>query len=308
MADPDEERKQEAGDWQRLIVQWYGSHPAENIASMDVYREGLLREISPDDDFEIRCWPEAGSWNPKGESSSGGDGSLSRLVRAVKKYPAYAQRVRNTSADTGIVHFLDHSMAHLLPAVPAGMKTVVTVHDLIPLSYPGEQTTAQKRRFRRNVENLVHADAVIAVSEFTKSEIVEQLGIDPERIRVEPNGVSVPDVGGKECAAVNQLRTSGADAVLLSVGTTLQRKNLKILPAALKTAIEHSGKKLALLRIGDLLDADLAKSLRAVLGGDRLIELGRVDEETLWSAYRAADVLVFPSLHEGFGQIGRAHV
>ena len=116
-----------------------------------------------------------------------------------------------------------------------------------------------------------------------------------------PNGVNVPKVEHKDSAAVNQLRASGADAVLLSVGTTLRRKNLQILPAALKAVAEQSGKKLALFRIGDFLDTELAKSLRAVLGENRLIELGRVDEETLWSAYRTADVLIFPSLHEGFG-------
>jgi glycosyltransferase involved in cell wall biosynthesis len=300
MADSGAKPGSKIGGRQRPIVQWYGTHPAENIASMDVYRESLLREISPDDDFEIRCWPPAGSWNG-GLGGCTGKGPLSRFVRAIKKYSAYARRVRNTPACTAVVHLLDHSMAHLLPDVPVGMKTVVTVHDLIPLSYPGELTPSQQKRFLRNVENLRCADAIIAVSEFTKSEIVEHLGIDPERITVVPNGVSVPDAIPNECAAVNRLRANGADAVLLSVGTTLQRKNLQILPAALKVAAEKSGKRLGLLRIGDLLNADLANELQAVLGEGGLIELGRVDEPTLWSAYRAADVLIFPSLYEGFG-------
>ena len=299
MADLGDESMQEVVDRQAPVVQWYGTHPAENIPSMDVYRESLLREVSPKDDFEFRCWPEAGSWDPKVENSA--VGTLSRLVRAVKKYPGYTRRVRNTPRDTAIVHFLDHSMAHLLPQVPFGMKTVVTVHDLIPLGCPGEQTPAQHNRFRRNAENLVRADAIIAVSEFAKSEIVAHLGIDSGQITVVPNGVSVPDEIPRQCAAVDQLRASGADAVLLSVGTTLQRKNLQILPAALKAAGEKNGKQLALIRVGDRLHTDLAKKLKLVLGENLLIELGRVDETTLWSAYRAADVLVLPSLSEGFG-------
>ena len=300
MADSDVRAAQRTAGRQRRVVQWYGTHPAENIASMDVYRESLLREISADDDFEIRCWPPAGSRNPKAGNGAGG-GPLSRIIRAGKKYPGYARRVRATPTDTDIVHLLDHSMAHLLRSVPAGIKTVVTVHDLIPLRYPGEQTPAQQKRFRRNVENLRDADAMVAVSEFTRSEIVERLGICRERIRVVPNGVSVPAVVAENCAAVDQLRASGADAVLLSVGTTLQRKNLDILPGALKSAADLCGKRLALLRIGERLDSTLARRLQTVLGEDRLVELGRVDEAALWSAYRAADALVFPSLHEGFG-------
>ena len=183
MAEPDARLKKNASDGQRPIVQWYGTHPVENIASMDVYRESLLREISPDDEFEIRCWPPAGSWNPEQESPPGG-GPISRLVRAVKKYSVYARGVGKTPSDTSIVHLLDHSMAHLLPAVPSNIKTVVTVHDLIPLSYPGEQTPAQQQRFRRKVENFVLADAIIAVSQFTKSEIVTKPGIDSEWCRM----------------------------------------------------------------------------------------------------------------------------
>ncbi len=69
------------------------------------------------------------------------------------------------------------------------MPTVLTVHDLAILRSPEAFPHWHRLYGSRLPRVLRSADAIVAVSEFTKAETVDLAGVPPERIRVIPNGV-----------------------------------------------------------------------------------------------------------------------
>ena len=154
---------------------------------------------------------------------------------------------------------------------------VVTVHDVAVLRHPEwfNRWTATYSRFA--VPRVLRAAArVIAVSEFTKREIVELLDVPPEKIRVVPNAV--------EDVFVAEGRRAEGNYVL-AVGTLEPRKNLA--------------------RIAEAVDGELrvvgARGWGGVEPPSNVVWLGDVDDDELAALYRGARCLVYASLYEGFG-------
>jgi glycosyltransferase involved in cell wall biosynthesis len=161
--------------------------------------------------------------------------------------------------------------------VRSSVPVVVTVHDLAVLRHPGAFNQWTRRYSRFAVPRVAGAARrLIAVSEFTRGEIVELLGVPEERICVIPNAVGE--------AFVADGPASGGDYVL-AVGTLEPRKNL----GAAQEAAQRLGVEL--------------RVVGAQGWGDVQVNgwLGRVSDEELAALYRGARCLVFPSLYEGFG-------
>jgi len=157
------------------------------------------------------------------------------------------------------------------------MPLVVTVHDLAVLRHP-ETFNQWTRRYSRSCVPRVAraASRIIAVSEFTKRELVELLGTPPGKVTVIPNGVA--GVFSPEGL------TAEGDYVL-AVGTLEPRKNLERVQVAARMA---------------------GVELRVVgargWGGVRSAGwLGRVSDDELACLYRGAKCVVYASLYEGFG-------
>jgi glycosyltransferase involved in cell wall biosynthesis len=154
---------------------------------------------------------------------------------------------------------------------------VVTVHDLAVLRHPGTFNQWTRRYSRLAVPRVARAARiVIAVSDFTRREIVELLGVPAERIRVIPNAVGPPfDPGGP----------AAAGDYVLAVGTLEPRKNL----GAAQQAAQRLGVELRVVGAQGW-------------GGVQVNGwLGHVSDERLAELYRGARCLVYPSLYEGFG-------
>jgi glycosyltransferase involved in cell wall biosynthesis len=213
------------------------------------------------------------------------------FTRKVSSPLAVRSRVRG-----GLAHILDHSWSDLTDFLPKSVQSVVTVHDLIPLRYAGELGSREVGRFKDRVSKLRSVDAIISVSKYTKNEIVERLGISEDRIYVVPNGVNLPPLNGVRGSRkpVDQLRVG-------SLGSVLMRKNLEVLAPAFKMYKEDSKRGVKLIRAGLPLSVPLKSALLNVLGEDGLEEWGRVSEEKLEDFYQSIDVMVIPSLYEGFG-------
>ncbi|WP_411845344.1 glycosyltransferase family 1 protein [Roseibacillus persicicus] len=218
------------------------------------------------------------------------------LKRFISSQIAYPRLLQNFSI-SGVAHILDHSSAYLVPALKKmGVPILVTAHDIFPLYCNEGLSVRQKNRFRRTLDNLHHADMIFSVSEFSKGDLVEKLGLDAEKILVNPLGVH-------PCFQPNGPRVTGVAQgrlTVLSVGTTGPRKNLESLPKIFKE-VSRTFSNVTLVRIGPKLNEDLLKSLQEILGVEGVIELGRVDEDDLVKWYNTADVLILPSLFEGFG-------
>jgi glycosyltransferase involved in cell wall biosynthesis len=154
---------------------------------------------------------------------------------------------------------------------------VVTVLDLAVLRHPGMFNQWSRRYSRFAVPRVVQAAAaVITISEFTKSEVVELLGTTPENVHAIPIAVELP-------FTAEGPRADGD--YVLAVGTLEPRKNLA-------RVVEAAG------RIG----ADLRVVGAEGWGGVSVDGwAGRVSDDELAALYRGARCLVYPSLYEGFG-------
>jgi glycosyltransferase involved in cell wall biosynthesis len=156
---------------------------------------------------------------------------------------------------------------------------VVTVHDLGILRHPEVFNRWTRAYSRLLVPRVVrNARRVIAVSEFTRRELVELLGIPEERVRVIGNAVEL---------VFSPEGESASGEYVLAVGTVEPRKNLPRLAEATR-------------RAGVELRVVGARGWGSVpLAG--VTELGEVSDEELARLYRGASVVAYPSLYEGFG-------
>jgi len=161
------------------------------------------------------------------------------------------------------------------------VPVVVTVHDLAVLRLPDAFNRWTREYGRRLLGPVVRAARrVIAVSEFTKREVVDLLRVPDERVRVVPNAVGAP-------FTADGPRAEGD--YVLAVGTVEPRKNLpRLVEAAARAGVE-------LRVVGDPGWGGVE------VAGNGVRRLGFVPDEELARLYRGALCVAYPSLYEGFG-------
>ena len=168
----------------------------------------------------------------------------------------------------------------------AGGVRATTVHDLVPLRFP-EWVTAKTREMHgaKYVNTARTCDVVFVNSEFTGRDVVERLGVAPERVRVAYPGV-------KEAFRPDGERADLGRPYVLTVATLEPRKNLATLVEAHR--LLDDGLLLAVAGGSGWGD-------QTELRGPNVVRLGFVSDEELARLYRGAAVAVYPSRFEGFG-------
>lgn len=222
-------------------------------------------------------------------------------TRYRQRSPALVEHHRHPAE---LVHITDHALGHHVRSLGKAAPTVVTCHDLMPLYLPHYYSLPlaplQKALITRSVRTMTEADHLIAVSEATKSRMVDVLDIAPERISVVPNMIRHgfgPVANPREILAAAGVQLP-AGPLVLSVGHDGYYKNLELLLRAMATVPLRA---VSLLRVGPHLGRS-NRRLAARLGiEERIVELGRVPAATLCALYSAASVLAMPSRDEGFG-------
>jgi glycosyltransferase involved in cell wall biosynthesis len=203
--------------------------------------------------------------------------------------------IRSTRAD--LLH-----VTYIAPPRP-GCPTVVTVHDLSYLAHPEWLSWRVRFTLDRLVPRSVRAAArVIAISDFTKQDLVQRCGLPPEKIVVVAlaagaNFTLLPE------AAARPLLAGIREPFILAVGNLEPRKNLATLIEAFAELVRQHA------FAGQLVIAGKAKyrgedaaGVVARLGlKGRVVLTGFVDDATLRLLYNRAALFVYPSLYEGFG-------
>jgi glycosyltransferase involved in cell wall biosynthesis len=181
--------------------------------------------------------------------------------------------------------------ANLAPL--ASRRTVLVIHDVAALRRPQWYSRSYAAYQRRVLPALARrARQVVTVSEFSRGELAAVLDLDPRELAVVPNGVDPsvfsPDADPSRARAAYGLDTPYA----LVVGTRIARKNAAALRAA-QTRLRELGVELVLAGSG-------RSYMRA--GADPPGRpIGYVDDALLPGLYGGAELLLMPSLYEGFG-------
>jgi glycosyltransferase involved in cell wall biosynthesis len=168
--------------------------------------------------------------------------------------------------------------------VRSSVPLVVTFHDLAVLRHPEAFNRWTRQYSRRALPRVARAATrLIAVSEFTKRELLELLDVPEDKVRVIPNAVGEPFTADGEVAEGDYV---------LAVSTLEPRKNLRRLV---------EGYRRAGLNGVPLLVAGAAGWGDVRVEGDGVRWLGEVRDEELARLYRGARCVAYVSLYEGFG-------
>ena len=238
--------------------------------------------------------------------SSGFDKYSQEVAKRVRAKSFHSQRYFNAktlpeflerlSRCDGVVHITNQNFARFAGVLRT--PYIVTVHDLIRNFYDFDGETYAEQMWLKLDEHFIkRAEAIIAVSEFSKSELISRLGVDAQKVTVIYNGLD------HEVFNLDGLSAKAPSPYALYVGSERPRKNLNRLVQAL-ALVRRKHPDVVLVKVGDVgRDKSFAHSWRDAAKELRVpvIFVGKTSDIALASWYRGASVLVFPSLMEGFG-------
>ncbi len=272
--------------------------------SMDVYADGLvagLTAVRPEWEIVELAPP---SYSPAKKSNSWSTG----IWKYYQRYWRYPQNVEKQNVD--IFHIIDHSDGHLVYRLKTTSKPIiVTCHDLINLIHP-ENLHEQARLpvvsmavWQYAVRGLCKADRIVAVSANTARDLVQKLNIAIDQITVVPDAVEplfhlLPQDEVKSFR--QQHGISPETTCLLHVGSNHPRKNVFTILRVLEVLRER-GLPIHFWKAGADFTAEQKTFIQSYRLENFVTYLGKPNKCTLVQIYNAADILLSPSLYEGFG-------
>jgi glycosyltransferase involved in cell wall biosynthesis len=185
----------------------------------------------------------------------------------------------------------------------ARCPTVVCVHDLAFIRFPEQRGQARRRYLtaltRLSVRRAAH---VVTVSEWTRREVIDLLGVAPDRVTTTPNGGD-ERLGPLDPAAVTEFRRARSlpDQFLLFLSTLEPRKNIETLLRAYARRRDEIGMPLVIAGGKGWFYEPIFRLAEELHLGDAVRFPGFVPGEELGLWYNAATAFVYPSLYEGFG-------
>jgi len=217
-------------------------------------------------------------------------------------------RVWGVTADIAAGHIgIYHGLSNELPLNirKSGAKSIVTVHDLIFRRYP---------RYYKRIDRMIYdykfrhaclnADHIIAVSRFTKQEIMNFYGIAGDKISVVYQGCDPAFAQAADPVKQQEVREKYGlpDKYLLYVGSIEERKNLLVVVKALRL-LDENIKLVAVGKRTPYADgiADYVRHCGKHGLENDVLFLHDVPFADLPEIYRLATTFVYPSRIEGFG-------
>jgi len=255
----------------------------------------------------IAWLPQLPEWQTDRDFAGGERDSLDAVA-----YTALAQRLK-----PDVLH-VSHVFEGLGDRVPlpdlscraSGQIVSATLYDLIPLVQQAHYFAIPGLRpwYLARTSWLRGADLLLAISESTRNDAIELLGIDPWRVVTIHGGVGPQFTPGDDRAgALRHLRTRHAigERYVLYTGGDDHRKNIQgaiegfaAVPKTIRDGIQ-------LVIVCAMAEPrrqhfmDVAR--RSGLGPADVLVTGFVQEDDLVAFYRACELFVFPSLYEGLG-------
>ena len=290
-------------------------YPPNVYGGAGVHVEYLSRALAQLMDVEVRCYGdqrfELGNLKVEGfgvdEAGFGCPPNLRSVFGAVQRDNAMA--AAGTDADLVHVHTWYTHLGGILLKQNYGLPLVLTVHSLEPLRPWKREQLGGGYDFSCWVEKtaIEMADAVIAVSESTKADVLRLFDVDPARVHVIHNGIDLGEYAARRDAGV--LGRYGIDSSLpyiLFVGRITRQKGIMHLVRALRHL--DPGFQVVLCA-GSPDTPEIAAEMKTAVDEARAARPGivwiekMVPKEDLIAIYSQAALFVCPSIYEPFGII-----
>ena len=220
---------------------------------------------------------------------------LAGLGRYWDQYVRYQRLAGRQTAD--VFHVLDHGYGHLAYRLPPA-RTVVTFHDAVVLKLAGVSRRT-RLSLRYSLGAIVRAGRVVTDSRAAREDFLSFVDYPADRVSVVYPGIDAAFRPPADRDAAR--RALGLDGpVVLHVGHSLAYMNGARVVGAFARLVRDHGVDATFLKVGSLSDEQRVLAGRLGVAG-RVRELGRVPFADLPGVYGAADVLLYPPLHAGFG-------
>lgn len=220
---------------------------------------------------------------PKEVKKLGAEVEIFRRPKGLKGNPITLRLFYKSRGD--VIHATSQTLS--VYSYPKPKKFIVTVHDIYSL-HKSLISRVKRLLLKRTLKRV---DRIIAVSNFTKNEIVDQIGIDEDNIEVIYMGVGhslYRPINKEYCK--RRLRLNVEEKHILVVASNLPHKRMDIVKAVFNE-IKNCREDVKLLKAG----------YGSKLRGEGIINIGFVPEKEMPILYNAADVLLHTSEYEGFG-------
>lgn len=188
--------------------------------------------------------------------------------------------------------------------IPLGISkktpTIVTIHDLIFMRFPHLYSFFDKNihflKFKYAAQNARH---IIAISEQTKRDIVDFLGVSEEKISVVYQGChkAVKQIYTDEQKAEIRQKYNLPEKFILNVGAIEPRKNALEVVKAVKDIT------ISVVLVGNKTEyyQKIVNFCKENAMENRVVALQNITMEELAIIYQMADIFCYPSVFEGFG-------
>jgi glycosyltransferase involved in cell wall biosynthesis len=283
-------------------VRMFHTIPGEGRTSSEVYAGELAAGLRHIGNGAV----DLTHWTPSGRlrHAAGSVQPLARIAGYIDRYLIGQWQAKGRDADVN--HIIEHGYGHLAFSLDP-RRTVVTFHDAMVSKLQARElpVDAYPRLAmlgnRLNLAGIRRVAAVITVSESSRNDLLRFTDYDPNRVYAIPEGVSQrfqpPDLHGEE----RQGGQDGRSLRILHVGHCGVYKNIEGILRSVALLIRRLGPQVVFVKVGGpFTPSQLA--LIAQLGIEEHVQhLGMVPAADLPGVYADADLLLMPSLHEGFG-------
>jgi glycosyltransferase involved in cell wall biosynthesis len=211
----------------------------------------------------------------------------------VARYFTYPKIVKNLE-HADIAHIIDHQYAHLVHNINSKVK-IITVHDLIPIVF-SKSLNKNPYLVRHSLNHLKHFDKVIAASHNTKVDILKYTDCPKDKIEV----LHFPVEEFFNSTSINHATICKKFQLPENKKKVLISGNsfYKNLDTSLKVFANLVDKNLEviLVKLGNSSDIKIEEHYK-----DKIFQIQNLTRTEVAEIYKIADVLLFPSIYEGYG-------
>ncbi|CAG7659183.1 glycosyltransferase [Paenibacillus allorhizosphaerae] len=212
-----------------------------------------------------------------------------------------------------VIHFTSPHMFDIeVPDITSvNIKKSYLVYDLIPLvmkdHYYNNWSQHIQRLYDSRCKLIAEADCILTISEASKKDLVNYLGIDPDRIHViyasTNEELYEASRAGNEKILINKELGISSPFIYSLTGYDPRKNNKGLISAFSQVVREFPDIKLVISGIKQEAEREELIKYATTKGitPDQIIYLGFVSDDSLVALYKECEVFVFPSIYEGFG-------